>query len=264
VQVPSRRAFTLIELLVVISIIALLIGILLPALSAARKAARNSQCLSNVSSKAKILAVYAADYKDQAIVGHTRGTYQTNYTLRESNANGKLTGMGLVFDDPGITDPGTFYCPLQQDQRFVYDSAANPWSADLGPGTGTGLVLRSGYGIRPFDHDGAGLLWVDDATSAKLYKPIRGGVDLKKLPSMSLYASDEGWVSDVTFSLTGINNSHVDGINAAKFDGSANFVQFQLFETLITSISGSFSSVNDPAVKEIWDDAIRDNEEAAF
>ena len=59
-----RKSFTLIELLVVIAIIAILAAMLLPALSAAREAARGTQCLNNLMSLGKAVALYMSDYEE--------------------------------------------------------------------------------------------------------------------------------------------------------------------------------------------------------
>jgi prepilin-type N-terminal cleavage/methylation domain-containing protein len=57
-----RRAFTLIELLVVIAIIAVLMAILMPALRKVKENARRISCAANLSSLAKGIRVYAAEY----------------------------------------------------------------------------------------------------------------------------------------------------------------------------------------------------------
>ena len=67
------KLFTLIELLVVIAIIAILAAMLLPALSAAREAARGTQCLNNLMSLGKAVALYMSDF-DETLPPMTQGT----------------------------------------------------------------------------------------------------------------------------------------------------------------------------------------------
>ena len=64
---PGCAGFTLIELLVVIAIIALLVGLLLPALAQARQSAQATKSLANLRSNAQLIALYAADYREDFV-----------------------------------------------------------------------------------------------------------------------------------------------------------------------------------------------------
>jgi len=140
-QVRGKHAFTLVELLVVIGIIAVLVGILMPALQKARNAAQVAQCLSNLRQAGMALQMYANENKDYALVGY-RGLVYTGYYFR---SGGYYTVLGPLIPTGHVPVPQAWYCPVQLDPQFQYDTPENPWRPEE---TYSGN-LRTGYTTRP-------------------------------------------------------------------------------------------------------------------
>ncbi|MEM1211720.1 MAG: prepilin-type N-terminal cleavage/methylation domain-containing protein [Planctomycetota bacterium] len=122
-------AFTLIELLVVISIIALLIGILLPVLGGAREAARQSVCLSNQRQLNVASFAFASD-RDETLPTHydpngpvvpnAIGSPVLTYRIAQGpSANDmEVVGIGRLFFEGFLDDPGVFFCPAQDAEQW--------------------------------------------------------------------------------------------------------------------------------------------------
>jgi len=228
---PRQRftAFTLIELLVVISIIALLVALLLPALKNAREAALRTQCLSNQRQAIVAAHSYASDNEGQL------PNVDGSWVHRVKNGSFNVTGHGLFVSlgyvpgsmqsieaimhcpSAGISNPGLMSVDRLY-KRLVVDLSDSNQCRSTYVGHFSTFV---GYNTETWP------------TRSDLYLPGYGAPEKNGVPQTAdrfspiLFAD---WVQTVFGDPLQLKDEQAHqkiGINAAFYDGSARFINFQ-------------------------------------
>ena len=249
------RGFTLVELLVVIGIIALLISILLPAMARAREQAKRTQCLSNLRQVHALFALYAHDNRDQVPIGYRAtpafATKQLNSMVWSTSGPGNFVLFGKLMPAGLMGDGRAFFCPSENNERFQYDTPANPWPP--GPGGDPTKLVFSGYGCRP------AVPLPDD------FANLPPGVTLPKLSQMKRYAgpppaglgaaSRVAILADLANSSTRLDTRHERGVNVLYADGGAGWVDRRSFAAPLAASpepAFPFPATYDANMDAIW------------
>ena len=209
----QSKSFTLVELLVVVAIIALLVSILLPSLGRAKELAKRVICLSQQRSIALAQVIYANEYQDRILIGYT-ATPRMNYWIKQG---GKFYLHGMLYDLKYLSAPKSLYCPSVQPCTFAFD-----W-----------------YAPTPDDNT-----WADNAVRAPLVPRPEVDWDWTKNPPIVAdtdpLGNPQSWPRLSDFENKAIcadacgywdflQVMHVDGVNVAYGDGSAQWVDAVLF-----------------------------------
>jgi hypothetical protein len=85
--------------------------------------------------------MYANENNDQIPIGYDTGEPWTGYFVYDGTY---YPLMGALYNTGMFNEPRAFYCPSQVDDRWLFNTAANPWPPPV-PGT----LIRVGYTARP-------------------------------------------------------------------------------------------------------------------
>jgi len=220
---PQPTAFTLIELLVVISIIALLVAMLLPALQSARDAAQSVRCLANLRQAGIALTSYGGDHDAQlpSVVQDLHLGFSYLVADRDVQAANEAIAMGLAYNLDYFTDKQMVYCPGR-------------------PRSNTLLAGRTGLG--GIDHPQWGEPRIDSGNLTSSYFAAHAGArtdgtdDLTRVHHLDRSSPDQPLIMDywgselnedasVWVAQGATRHTHGDGLNIARFDGSASFLR---------------------------------------
>ena len=211
----KRGAFTLVELLVVIGIIAVLIGILLPTLGRVREVAKRLVCLSNLRQVYMGVRFYADGNHDMVPLGYRATSKQYNSMAFTTTGGGRWVEFGVMYQAGDFADPKVLFCPSENNSKFNYATAENPWP--LNRLTTPTANLQAGYAMRPqFEIP-------DDLANPPAYLFPFEMPRLRRFHNGAILA-------DLTASRTRVVTRHADGVNVLYGDGSAHWVRLDAFD----------------------------------
>jgi prepilin-type N-terminal cleavage/methylation domain-containing protein len=244
-QHQLKRGFTLVELLVVIGVIAVLIAMLLPALNKARQAAAVTQCLSNLRQVGATLQLYANDNKDYALLGYRNLVY-TGYYFFDGT---RYTVMGGLHAANLVKVPQVFYCPVQLDPQFQYNTPQNPWPP------GVGGNCRAGFTTRPIKN-----WYTHDWPQGMPFNEQPGCAKMSKLKNVAIVSDTTGVINNSTTRVKLL--PHKTSLNVLFGDKSAKAItldrdigdRVNLIVNQTTSLSlPMLHNPTDPANPGLWD-----------
>ncbi len=239
----NRTAFTLVELLVVIGVIALLVSILLPALNKAREAAHRVACSSNQRQLVMALRAYANDNRDCVPLGYLFSSRWGSYMIRDPVQYGTkpYLMLGILYISGHLTDPKTYYCPSEIDERWQFDTAINPWP----PETAT-TYCRAGFGVRPMVQFGGGSGGTPPlgVPAGNKWPHLRDVQHNALVTEMLIYRPASN--------LDSLATRHRTGINAGYADGSVKWVPRELFNAGYWVENILALNANGAAIGGVW------------
>ena len=240
------RAFTLVELLVVLAIIAVLMALLLPALKRANEQAKRVQCMTNMRTLTTATILYANDWKDVMPWNNwgANGTwpgpgwlYNGNPAVTRPNLENNFLPndlrTGALF--PYVRDPKVYRCPAHEEivfpkttqimTSYTMNGAVNGFGRLTGVGTAPGYK-RALFQKR---HRDAIVFWETNE-----YRSEFAWNDGSNFPQETSKANNQEPVTVRHASGGKTGNADqgrpIGGSIFAKFDGSAQFVDFTEYE----------------------------------
>lgn len=214
----GQRGFTLPEMLAVVAVIVILISLLLPSLGRARETTRRAICASNLSQVGKSMRAYSLDNKGRIPLGFVDSARGSTYHMIWGHTTPhRYLMMGSLVPSEHIGGGQIFYCPSQKLASVQHDTSTNRWDAPYSVG-GVKKPTRSGYSVRPL-LDAAEWHWgTNSAPSAPANLPL-----ISSLNNIVI-------ASDITSLELYVDNSHVEGVNAVRTDGSVAWVTREKFD----------------------------------
>lgn len=244
-QAKQRRGFTLIELLVVVAIIAMLMAILMPALGKARKQAKLIACAANLRSYGFLLRMYATENQEVLPLGYLWYSYYAATAHPGGWQDVPFPGRVFALAYNGNSSGKAYYCPLQTDNRWMFNTTQNPWAfggkypdskfnCDLNRSSTTNI----GYTVRPML-----LTWIDDTT--KVMKANTPNISRDQLmPKTFNLAPGTAIASDVIGStLLGNGYQYAQGhieenMNVFYADNSVQTIPYSVYAVNYTKSGG--------------------------
>ena len=133
--------------------------------------------------------------------------------------------LGRLFKSQVLTGPGAYYCP----DGTQFNRSSNPWP----PGEDTDLITRSDYSTRPAANWPGAEFPTNPATLDKLGQKVV--------------------IADQVSRPDYIANRHKTGVNAARMDGSAQWVPYEFIQRPLEShSSGGFRVGNNGPQQDVW------------
>jgi prepilin-type N-terminal cleavage/methylation domain-containing protein len=254
-RVPVARGFTLVELLVVIAIIGVFVAMMIPAVQASRETARRHQCESNLSRLVLALHAYENSFeklpagvvnpdgpiRSEPVGLHQGWLIQMLPYLDEQNAFRLIDFSKSVYDPANAAVrghwPHVYICPSEVDDvqgASNYAGCQNDAEAPIAEDNHGVLFLNSqvrredisdGLGYTLFaaekiaDTDDLGWMSGTRATLRNTGRLPNSSVPLPTPPA------PEGL--PLTF-VGGFASHHPGGLNAARGDGSVQFVSNEI------------------------------------
>jgi len=121
----GRRGFSLLELLVVLGVTWLLIALLMPAFARLRESARRVGCASNMHQIAIALESFARENRNRFPHSYYAGDQrrearpQDMMILNRGTWGDTWDGVGRLYSQNYLSDPGAFYCPSHTGEHPI-------------------------------------------------------------------------------------------------------------------------------------------------
>ena len=176
------------------------------------------------------LIIYANESRGFVPIGY-EGNKQFHYLIfnrwHPNSNTGGFMAYGLLYRNGILVGPDPFYCPTNRNPN---PSSWNPWP----PGE-SNLVTRSDYSSRP------AVNWPSANFPAQMLKIER--MD----PGTTVIADN------VSHYLVYLARHRGHGLNAARIDGSAGWVDGQVVHDYIFPQRTPFSGDNNPLQDQLWE-----------
>jgi prepilin-type N-terminal cleavage/methylation domain-containing protein/prepilin-type processing-associated H-X9-DG protein len=210
----QRNGFTLIELLVVIVVIAILASLLLPALASAKERAKSLRCLSNIRQLSLAAHLYVDDNEGALPWSERFWTAPSNsgFNFTDPASPTFYTNFYAQLREYVGKDDGFWYCPsAKEDTSLTVPGDNSPLLGYMGNMYAIGVVVAPWPEAKP-----KRLSQLFLPSEAKLFTD--NGANWQ---GASVAVTSYSTFSTIPLTPIGL---HRGGLNVAKADGSARFV----------------------------------------
>lgn len=216
----SRPGFTLVELLVVIGIIAILMSLLLPTLGRVKEQANRTACASNLRQLGIMVQLYATQHRDYVPLGYWNGQKQVTYLFHFNDSNREYySQLGLLALTGICTEPKPLYCPSENHDWLMFQTATNTWPPDE-IASNNRRTTRIAYNCRPVVNWPGVAANRPGQTSAP--SPVR---DFPKLTPLK----DKAILTEMVAAPGFVERRHRQGVNVMYGNGAVKWVPRSTF-----------------------------------